>query len=442
MSDQIYPKRIPSSRFERAAGFANLALKLGTRAARSGLTDIMQGQKPSATSLFMTPRNFENIAHSLAHMRGAAMKLGQLISMDDTLLPPELSNILARLRADGYSMPPKQLREVLNQSWGDHWLTFFKQFDVRPFAAASIGQVHKATLRDGRLVAIKVQFPNIKSSIKSDIDNLRMIIRLSGLTPKGVDPNYYLELCREQLIKETDYRREAQYLSLFHRFAEAHDGIKVPQVVEELSNETVLCMSYETGYPLDRHDKFNTQERDKICTLLVNWTLSEIFEFHVIQSDPNFANYMFDPEEKALKLFDFGASIELPRHIVALYYRLLGHVLDNNRTAVFATLMEEHLLPKEMPDAAHQLIETVLSVALDELHGPSVYRFGESKIFDLITPEAIQEMSKTIPSDQIPAELLLTQRKLIGLVFLLRRLGAELPLRDLLEAAYRSKPPR
>ena len=432
MSRPIDPKRIPSSRLERALGFGGLALKLGANVARSAVSDLAKGQRPHGRSLVLTPKNFDNIAHSLAQMRGAAMKLGQIISMDDTLLPPELSEILARLRAQGYAMPPKQLRQVLNAAWGDGWRSMFQHFDVRPFAAASIGQVHKATLQNGQRVAVKVQFPNIKSSIKSDIKNLRLLARASGMVPEGVDLDYYLEVCEQQLTDETDYKREAHYLRHFSDLTKEITGLQAPPVIEALSNETVLTMSFETGYTLDQLERFSQKDRQNIAQTLVDFTLRELFDVHMIQSDPNFANYLFDPKTEEVKLLDFGATIELPAKITAIYEKLLAHIMDNNLEGVFETLLEEHLMPANMPEGPRRLLRDVLTIALAEFHKHPLFSFSESAVFDYINPETIQEMSQVIPTDVIPAELLLTQRKLIGLVFLLRRLEARLPLKEMI----------
>ena len=145
------------------------------------------------------------------------MKLGQIASMEGgDLLPSDLSHVLSRLRAQGHAMPPQQLRRILNQNWGDGWLNEFRQFDVRPFAAASIGQVHKAVSKEGQKLAIKVQFPNIKESIHSDLRNLKIIAKSSGLLPGALDIDHYLEICKAQLLLETDYVREADFLHRFH----------------------------------------------------------------------------------------------------------------------------------------------------------------------------------------------------------------------------------
>ena len=164
-----------------AAGVAgNMAL--------NGLAQLGRGERPTARDLLMTPRNIQRVADELAKMRGAAMKVGQLLSMDTgDVLPPELADIMARLRADADFMPPRQLKQVLNAELGESWLKRFAGFDVHPIAAASIGQVHRANLKDGQELAIKVQYPGIARSIDSDVANVGRLIKLAGVMPPGFD---------------------------------------------------------------------------------------------------------------------------------------------------------------------------------------------------------------------------------------------------------------
>ena len=129
------------------------------------------------------------------------MKFGQLISIDEQLiLTPELSKITKQLSSSGYSMPPRQVKKILDKNWEKGWLKNFDNFQVVPFASASIGQVHKAVLKNGSEVAIKIQFPNIRKTIKNDLNSLKFFINKSGLLPADFNLNYYFTLCENQLI--------------------------------------------------------------------------------------------------------------------------------------------------------------------------------------------------------------------------------------------------
>ena len=434
MSINITPRRVPRGQLERAVSFGGLALRLGSNVAKSALKELGQGRKPDARKLLLTISNIETTTDTLARMRGAAMKLGQLFSMDDLdIVAPEFSKILSRLRAQGYSMPPQQLRKILDQRWGKGWLSKFSQFDVRPFAAASIGQVHKAVTKDGRVLAVKVQFPNIKDTIASDIKNLRFLIKASGFLPQGLDLEHYLGACKTQLMQEADYAREADFLRRFNKISCSTHDIKVPELIEEFSNDSILCMSYELGQDIDRADMYSQTECKKIGRLMIDWTLKEIFDFQLLQSDPNFANYRFDTKAAQLILLDFGATVEIPDAIVSIYKSLIDAVLNNDKQALLTQLHTYHLLPENVPNNLQHLIGSILSTALKEFHASEEFSFAESEIFDFVTPENMANLSRLTPTHLIPTELLLVQRKLVGMVFLLRGLGVALPLKKMIQ---------
>ncbi len=425
---------------ERAVSFGGLALRIGSNVTKSALSEMARGRRPNPRELLLNTSNIKTMTNTLARMRGAAMKFGQILSMDDQdILSPELSQILSRLRAQGYAMPPKQLRKILDQNWGAGWLRKFSHFDVRPFAAASIGQVHKAITKDGQTLAIKVQFPNIKETISSDITNLRIFIRVGGFLPQDFDLDHYLEECKVQLLQEADYEREAEFLQRFNKISKSFPDIKVPDYIEDFSTASILCMSYAPGSTIDQPDLFSYSEREKIAKLMVEWTLKEIFDFQLLQSDPNFANYRFDTENSRLILLDFGATVQIPDTMVSIYGNLLETLLKNDQQGFLAYLNSYHLLPKNVPENLQQLIDDILSVAFKEFHVSDKFSFAESQIFDFVTPENVQELSKLTPRHLIPTEFLLMQRKLIGMVFLLRSLRVALPLKRMIEQRINSQ---
>ena len=226
------PISVPSGRLNRVSRIGTLAAGVFGNMAVNGLVELSKGQRPQARDLLMTPRNIKRVADELAKMRGAAMKVGQLISMDTgEFLPPELAEIMARLRAEADFMPPKQLKQVLNTELSDNWLSRFSKFDVRPIAAASIGQVHKACLKDGREVAIKVQYPGIARSIDSDVANVGRLIKLSGMMPPGLELEPFLDEARNQLHEEADYVAEAAHLERFRGFLAEDERFLLPRVL-------------------------------------------------------------------------------------------------------------------------------------------------------------------------------------------------------------------
>jgi len=180
------------------------------------------------------------------------MKIGQLMSMDaGSLLPPELADIMARLREDARTMPMSQVVDVLENEWGTGWERHFSRFSFTPAAAASIGQVHRARDLDGRELAVKIQYPGVRESIDSDVDNVATLLRVSGLLPKAMDIAPLLNEAKRQLHEEADYRREAECLHQFHRLLRNNTDLLLPEAVDALTSKNILVMSWLEGVPVE-----------------------------------------------------------------------------------------------------------------------------------------------------------------------------------------------
>ncbi len=207
---------VPSRRLSRlwhlGRASGDLAAGLGLR----GLLELARTRDGEATRIRLSTKHTQRFTDRLAHMRGAVMKMGQLMSMDGTdIFTPEAAEIMAGLRDRAEPMPLGQLNRVLSEELGSDWDRRFRRFDFTPVAAASIGQVHRAEARDGRQLALKIQFPGVRESIDSDIDNLAFLGRVLGLIPKDLDLDPLLAEARRQLHLEADYRAEADALERY-----------------------------------------------------------------------------------------------------------------------------------------------------------------------------------------------------------------------------------
>lgn len=211
-------RSLPTHRLSRLGKFASLATRVAGNVISEGSKQLAQGKKPKARDLLLTPQNVSRLTDQLAHLRGAAMKLGQMLSMDaGDILEPELADILARLRSSADPMPSKQLNQVLVNALGPEWKNEFLAFNFKPIASASIGQVHQAYSDDGEKLAVKVQYPGIRQSIDSDVDNVGTLLKIVGLIPESVDYKGLLEEAKKQLHDEADYQREAMFMQRYRQ---------------------------------------------------------------------------------------------------------------------------------------------------------------------------------------------------------------------------------
>ncbi|MEL7164722.1 MAG: AarF/ABC1/UbiB kinase family protein [Pseudomonadota bacterium] len=427
------PAAIPQTRLGRASRMGAMAAGVAGNMAVGGLRALGTGQRPDRRDLLLTPANLRRLADTLAQMRGAAMKMGQLMSMDSgDALPPELSDILARLRADADFMPPKQLRQVLNTAWGTDWHRRFKRFDVRPIAAASIGQVHQAWLPDGTHLAIKVQYPGIARSIDSDVANLGRLMRLSGLLPKSFDIDPYLSEAAAQLREEADYAAEADHLRRFGTLMAGKDDFIVPQVHDPLCTGQVLAMEFIASRPIESLETADQPTRDAAMTHLLALTLRELFDFGWMQTDPNFANYRI-ADGGRLVLLDFGATRAVPDWIPPSCRALIRAGMAGDHACVAAQLDHMGLVPATTPEPHLGRILSMATMVFDDLRAAPVLDLGTSDLSRRLQREG-EALARAgfVPEDPVPLDLLFLQRKIAGMFLLAARLGARVPVADLL----------
>ncbi|GAB5393717.1 MAG: AarF/ABC1/UbiB kinase family protein [Alteromonas macleodii] len=414
-----------------------MAGRIAGNVVSQGAGQLLKGEKPALSSLLLTPKNISNIADQLASMRGAAMKLGQLISMDaGDFLPEELAVILGRLRDDADPMPKDQLIATLNQSWGEKWQHDLLYFSFAPIAAASIGQVHKVVTMDGRMLAVKVQYPGVKKSIDSDVDNVATLIRLTGLVPKSLDINPLLQEAKTQLHQEADYVREADMLNRYRALVESTDilckgnnAFVIPQTFAPLTTSTVLAMDFIEAQDLDALLNEPQDVRDAVMTALMTLFFNEIFHFKLLQSDPNLANYRFKPDTKEIVLLDFGATRDVPDAISAQYQALLNSAAANDRA-----MMQQAAFRIGLIDESHSQtqVDAVINIgmeACEAIRCEGAYDFGQS---DLIARLHEKGMALTMEHNfwhTPPVDALFIHRKLGGLFLLAKRLKAKVDMR-------------
>jgi len=426
-------RAVPSRRLSRLAGLGGMAANIAGGIAVNGVKQLASGKRPKASDLFMTPSNALKLTRQLSNMRGAAMKIGQMISMDSgDFLPKEFADILARLRSDAQHMPRAQLNSVLKSEWKDSWQMKFAKFDYRPIAAASIGQVHKATLQNGDVLAIKVQYPGVQDSIDSDIKNVAALLKMSGLVPASLDVKPIIEEGRIQLHQEADYIREASYMNRFRKLLSGDENFEVPSYYPDLSTNKILAMSYCEGRPIEQISSAPQETRDRIVYLLMELTLRELFDFKLMQTDPNFANYRYNTETDKLILLDFGASRDISDPLSTSYKGLMKTVLSGTGEDTFQAATQMGLFPAAMNAQDKSAVLEMMNMAMKPLRHDAPFDFGETQISLELRDKAMALAGKRGLWHVPPAETVFIQRKLGGIYMLASRLKARVNVHALM----------
>ncbi|WFD29580.1 hypothetical protein MSPP1_000589 [Malassezia sp. CBS 17886] len=451
--------RVPSSRLGRLLHYGSLGAGLAWGSAGEYLRRASGGQSEGAPSVFMSEANVNRLVDKLSTMRGAALKLGQFLSIQDShMLPPQVEHVMLRVQNSAHYMPAWQLEQVLCAELGDDWRTHFASFDERPFAAASIGQVHTAVLADpfpaqpelaGQRVAVKVQFPGVAESIASDLGNIKWLLMASALLPRGLFLDSSVRTLQRELAEECDYTREA---AMGRRFREHLDALprtradalafEVPAVVDALSTRRVLTTEFMAGRPLTHASRLDQTQRDRIAHAVMELSLRELFDWRLMQTDPNWTNFLFHERRGAIQLIDFGATREYSRAFIDLWLALLRAAVAGDADACAHWSVQIGYLTGEESAAmrgAH--VRSMLTLGEPfRRDAPAPYPFAHQTITDRVRediPLMIRERLRPPPPETYSLN-----RKLSGAFLLCARLGASVNCRDLFHEITSAYPTR
>jgi predicted unusual protein kinase regulating ubiquinone biosynthesis (AarF/ABC1/UbiB family) len=408
-----------------------------------GARRLASGESISPRDLILTPGNVQRMTDRLSHLRGAAMKMGQMISLDaGDFLPPELSKILATLRDQANFMPTRQLDQVLKSEWGPDWRKQFRWFNPRPIAAASIGQVHKALTRDGEELAIKVQYPGVAKSIDSDVDNVMTLLKVAGFAPPELEMDKLMAAAKQQLHEEADYQREGAQMAMYRERLADVPGFVVPRLHEGLTRGAILAMSFEEGVSIEDLGNESPERRDEVFARLIRLVARELFDFGVMQTDPNFANFRYRRETGEIILLDFGACRPVDPAVANGYRRMLEAGLRGNSEEVLKATIEAGFMMPIVAEKHPERVGRMIDIVINEMRADAPFDFGDRAFIPLLRDEgwAIAQDKDTWAFP--PIETLFVQRKVSGTALLGARLQAKVNIRRITEEVLASTTPR
>ncbi|XP_038216673.1 atypical kinase COQ8B, mitochondrial isoform X2 [Zerene cesonia] len=441
LSASSKPRVVPSSRIGRMISFGSLAAGLGVgtvaQYARNTLQSVT-GKPDDTSNAFLSPANAERIVDTLCKVRGAALKLGQLLSIqDDSMIPSDLQRIFERVRQSADFMPTWQVEKVMTSQLGPDWRSRVQYFEEKPFAAASIGQVHLAVLHSGQEVAMKVQYPGVAKGINSDIDNLVGVLKVWNVFPKGMFIDNIVEVAKKELAWEVDYIREAECTRKFKKLLAPFPEYYVPEVIDDLCAPEVMTTELIEGQPIDKLFDADEETRYDIAYKIMQLCLREMFVLRCMQTDPNWANFFYNTNTKQVVLLDFGATREYSKEFMDQYIEIINAASEGDRDAILHMSRDMKILTgyeSKLMEETH--IDTVMIMGeVFTREGSQGFDFGSQS-----TTKRIQSLVPTILTHRLcppPEEIYSLHRKLSGVFLLCSKLKVKMNCREMFQDIYR-----
>jgi predicted unusual protein kinase regulating ubiquinone biosynthesis (AarF/ABC1/UbiB family) len=423
-------RNIPRSRLGRTA---RVGLRAGFEGARfagakaTGLVRPRDRQREHMEELAL--ESAERMVETLGTMKGAAMKMGQLASFIDTdYLPDEYRELyqqkLGRLRTASPPMPWEKVRKVIDEEYDESCTDVFESIEPRAFAAASIGQVHRAVLHDGRRVAVKIQYPGVAKALRADMQNAGMILRLAKALAPGLDAKAAAEELKERVLEELDYEYEAQNQRAFARGYRGHPFIYVPDVITRLSRNRVLVTEWVDGMGFEDVKQLPEQDKDRFAEIVFRFCFGSIYHLQHFNADAHPGNYILMDDGKVAFL-DFGMTKQLDKEQIELEIAAVEATLDQDPERLRVALGDLGFLHRPKRVDAEKLMEHVLAVGGWYLQDREV-TVDPTYVMKVITAisDPRSEFYDMMRRENVPANELMGRRMETGVLAVLGQLGA------------------
>jgi predicted unusual protein kinase regulating ubiquinone biosynthesis (AarF/ABC1/UbiB family) len=425
-------RKIPKGRVRRSAKLGSALGMQATRYAGTKAASLARTEEGAQRKL--EARHLETalkIASTLGEMKGAAMKLGQLASFIDTeLLPPEYAEIyqeeLAKLRTSAPAMPWEKVEEVLSDEYRDERIDeLFENIEPEAFAAASIGQVHRGTLHDGRTVAVKVQYPGVAEALEADLANMGTIVRLAKALAPGLDPRAIAAELRERVLEELDYEYEAQNQRTFSRAYRGHPFIYVPDVLTRLSRRRVLVTEYVEGMQFEQVKELPADDRSRFGEIIFRFCFGSIYHLQHFNADAHPGNYIL-LDDGRVAFLDFGMTKKLDPEQIELEQRAIDAASRRDPEGLREALHDLGFVKNPSKLDAERLMEHVMLVGGWYMEDRE-YEVSSRRVMKVIeaTSDPRSEYYDMMRRESIPAEELMGRRMETGVLAVLAQLRAK-----------------
>src|SRR5215203_475332 len=421
---------IPTGRVQRTAKVGSVIGASGAKYAGTRARNLVRSKEEAAQALDKSHLDAaERMVDALGNMKGAAMKIGQLASFIDTeFLPPEYRELyqekLASLRSEAPSMPWNTVKSVLEEEWDEPVEDLFEDFSHEAAAAASIGQVHRAVLPDGREVAVKVQYPGVAKALRADMQNAGMIMRLAKALAPGLDAKAAAEELKQRVLEELDYEYEGQNQRTFARAYRGHPFIYVPDVITRLSRARVMVSEWVEGRGFEEVRALAQEERDRFGEIVFRFCFGSIYHLQHFNADAHPGNYLLLADGR-VSFLDFGMTKQLDQDQIELEIAALEAIFDDDPEGLRVALHDLGFLNDPRKVDAELLMEHVRAVGGWYMED-RVVTIDSSRVMEAITAvsDPRSDFYRVMRRENLPANELMGRRMESGVLAVLGQLAA------------------